>query len=439
MLRKMILPVFALVLVACSGDSTTGDSGATSTDSGTTASSDSGTINASADANWYRDVSPILQTHCTRCHYEDGLGTGDFNDFDTAKAMSEVMLSQIDAGLMPPPTSDPDCRDYVGSESMHLPEEARQTLQAWVEGGTPKGDIADAIVVDGLSEILENPDVEIYMTDAYTPTFSDTSQPGNEYRCFVIQDVPAEDYYITSLQPIIDTREIAHHVVLYSIREGSLSSAYTKPEGFDCIDGQEYAVIDDFVAGWAPGALPIELPDGVAMKMKGGAAFLLQMHYFDPGNLPEGTADRSGYAFKTTTEPETLAYFDVFGVIFFNIPAGDDSYTKGSSSSVSLNSDLTIYSLWPHMHVLGSGFEMTATNRSGEETCLVEGDYNFNNQVPYYFKEPFVVSGGSTLDYSCTWNNSPSNPGLIHDPPQATGYGERTDEEMCFFFALVSN
>ena len=52
--------------------------------------------------------------------------------------------------------------------------------------------------------------------------------------------------------------------------------------------------------------------------------------------------------------------------------------------------------------------------------------------------DPVTVWPGDTIRMECTWNNSRSNPDLIHDPPQETRYGERTDEEMCFAFAFMS-
>ncbi len=70
---------------------------------------------------------------------------------------------------------------------------------------------------------------------------------------------------------------------------------------------------------------------------------------------------------------------------------------------------------------------------------MARGDaYDFNNQLSYSLVEPIPVAGGDILRQTCTWNNSVSNPDLIHDPPIATYFGERTDEEMCFTFLLAS-
>ena len=74
-----------------------------------------------------------------------------------------------------------------------------------------------------------------------------------------------------------------------------------------------------------------------------------------------------------------------------------------------------------------------------EDDCLLQSDnYDFENQLTYMYSRPIEVTAGEELLFSCTWNNSTSNPNLIHNPPVDVGYGERTDEEMCFGFSLIS-
>ncbi len=418
-MRAAVLSILSLGMVACTGD-TTSDSAGASVD-GTT---------------WHADVSPVLQTHCTRCHYADGIGTGDFTDYATASAMAEVMLEQIDAGLMPPPASDPECRDYRGSEGMHLSDGAREVLAAWVDNDTAEGDVADSVDVDALVEDLVDPDLEIRMDTPYVPTFSNPDQPGNEYRCFVLDDVPDDDFYVTGMAPIVGTRPLAHHIVLYTAQSSALTDAHRAPEGFDCIDGQEWNVVNSIVGAWAPGTLPIELPEGVGVRFNGGQELVMQMHYYDPGTLAKGTSDLSGYAFDITDSVETSAYFDFWGIQLFQIPAGEEAYQRLGKDDI--DRDLTVYTMLPHMHVLGSEFQMSYTDPDGDESCMVDGSYDFSNQVMYEYKEPIQLERGGEVGFSCTWNNSTSNPDLIHDPPVTTGYGERTDEEMCFFFGLMS-
>ena len=88
---------------------------------------------------YYADVVPLLQTSCTRCHYEDGNGTGDFNDQELVLQLAEYMLERVDAGEMPPPAGDPSCENYVDSDRLTLSPEHRDLLATWIEEGKPLG------------------------------------------------------------------------------------------------------------------------------------------------------------------------------------------------------------------------------------------------------------------------------------------------------------
>ena len=47
------------------------------------------------EVSWHKDVSPIMQEHCTRCHAPDGLGIGDFTDLDNVRTFSGRMRSSV--------------------------------------------------------------------------------------------------------------------------------------------------------------------------------------------------------------------------------------------------------------------------------------------------------------------------------------------------------
>ena len=385
---------------------------------------------------WYGEVRPLLAQHCTRCHAEGGLGTGDFTDYGTAAVMAEILLDQIELGQMPPPASDPTCRDYHDSDILVVGDEALDTLRDWIVAGTPEGDPDEAAEVPVVSDELEGADVEVRLAEAYAPSFP---VDGNEWRCFVVGGVPDEDYFITAMQAEVDHSAMVHHIVLYSVDASALSPAWLDPSGFDCALNEESAIARDAIGVWAPGMRPVELPEGIGLAMNGGEPLLLEFHYFDPGNLEPGAVDRSGYVFRTSDTVETPVLPYVWGPTDFVIPADDAAYTATNSFSAGLGYDYTIYTMWPHMHVLGDAYDVRVTDAQGEEDCLLTADgYSFNNQYSYTFLEPYVIESGSQVTHSCTWNNSSSNPDLIHDPPVETGFGAATDDEMCYLYGLYS-
>lgn len=378
------------------------------------------------ELSYYADIKPLVDTHCTRCHNPEGLGGSDFTDPDVVVSYADVMKTWTEAAVMPPPVSGESCRAYVGMDHMALDDDEQTMLSEWVDGGAPLGDVAETVDAEVLDFDLVAPDLTLTMPAAYTPTWWDDGNPGNEYRCFTIDPGLGEDVYLTAMDPVVDNDAVVHHVVLMTVDRDSLDEEYLDPEGWDCIDG---AGVDanNIIAAWAPGMMPIEFPEDHGMKLDADDVVVVQMHYFDPGD--GGGPDQSGYAFETAESVGTAILMVPLGLGGFNIPAGDAAYTAGDDFP-NQYADLTLHGVFPHMHKLGSAYSMTL----GDE-CLVEGDYSFDNQLTYMWEEPVAFERGSEIDFSCTWDNSesPANP-----DPQDTRYGERTDEEMCFFFTLVS-
>jgi len=387
---------------------------------------------------WHADIGPMMQTYCTRCHFEDGPGTGDFTRYEEAVAWAAAGLARVEAREMPPPAADPACRSYHGHERMTLPDDARDLLAAWVDGGTPEGDPADAVAVQQLHLELESPDMVVQLPEPYTPNFDEPDSPGNEYRCFLLEHDQTETFYISQMAPVLDAARLIHHIVVYRVSENSVPADYDPAVGYECQDDAG-KVLPGMIAGWAPGMLPIEFEPGTGVRVDPGSRIGLQFHYFRADPADEGTADQSGYSFEFTSEVKSEARMFPVGTTSFTIPAGDASFTREGTSSMPPGfGSATIHGVMPHLHVLGSAFRMWV-GRDENEECIVEmHDYDFDNQLTYMLDPPIHIDPGERIHYSCTWDNSAENPDQMFQPPRDIRYGERTDEEMCFGFTLMS-
>ena len=95
--------------------------------------------------------------------------------------------------------------------------------------------------------------------------------------------------------------------------------------------------------------------------------------------------------------------------------------------------------MWPHMHLLGIGFDEIIKHEDDTEDCLLHQDgWSEEDQVVASFKEPVTLRTGDTVKVTCTWDNSAENPNQQNDPPVDVGFGEHTDDEMCFGFTYVA-
>jgi hypothetical protein len=341
------------------------------------------------------------------------------------------MLGSMDTRQMPPPASDPSCQDYEGSDHLVLSDEDRELFAAWVDVDMPAGDPAAARDIPPVKDSLDAPDIVVQMETPYQPVFMDTDNPGNEYRCFAIDPGELAGRSITAMAPVVGNNSIVHHIVLFSLPSSTLTEQMRSPEGWDCIDTSNTGSIDGMVSAWAPGMLPIEFPDGTGLPVADDRHLILQMHYFYNGPETEGASDQSGYAFRVSPEdePVTSVFLAPVGTYSFEIPAGASEHTVTDSFQNSYV-PLKVLGMFPHMHQLGTWFSARIRHADGSETCLVDGAYSFDNQMTYQFHEPIEFAQGDSVDFSCTWDNS--------EGTAPVGYGERTNEEMCFFFTFLT-
>jgi hypothetical protein len=114
----------------------------------------------------------------------------------------------------------------------------------------------------------------------------------------------------------------------------------------------------------------------------------------------------------------------------FTLPAGSPD-TK-VEAEMTLNTDLTLWSLLPHTHVRGRRWEVELTYPDGrKEIVLAVPSYDFNWQTDYVFKQPLKLPKGTVLRTSAWYDNSPANKSNPN-PNVDVHWGEQTWEEMQF-------
>ena len=394
---------------------------------------------------WDNDIQPMTAQYCVRCHNPEGTGPVSFTDYEIVEIYAEYMLERIDAGEMPPPAADPECRDYVGSEHLSLPEDQRDLLAEWIETGKHRGPGYREPVEPTLELELPGADLELYLPAPYDPQFDDPANPDNEYRCFAIEHGQAETFFVTGLGPLVDAFPLVHHIVVFKDSVADIPD-HDPAVGWNCIDDMDGLEIG-MIAGWAPGALPAHFPEGTGYRVEPHERIVIQMHYYDGApDRPELT-DRSGYAFTITDAVEQELFIYPYGRESFVIPAGDADYAYTSRDLIPESIDLgdvelpfpstDVYGVFPHMHQLGKAYELWVERPDGTEECVASSEeWDFDNQLTYMLREPVDIGPGDTVRWTCRWDNSIANPELIHNPPIDIGYGERTDEEMCWAFTL---
>jgi hypothetical protein len=92
--------------------------------------------------------------------------------------------------------------------------------------------------------------------------------------------------------------------------------------------------------------------------------------------------------------------------------------------------DVTLYTVWPHMHLRGKEMHYVLTYPDGREQVILSvPNYDFNWQLFYVLKSPIKVPAGSTIKTIGSYDNSPSNKWAAQ-PQKEVYWSEQSWDEM---------
>ena len=102
---------------------------------------------AHADVTFTRDIAPILQRSCQKCHRPDSLAPMSLIDYEEvrpwARAMKQRTGLRDKPGVMPPWFIERDIGIQGFKNDPSLSEEEIEKIAAWADNGAPRGDPAD--------------------------------------------------------------------------------------------------------------------------------------------------------------------------------------------------------------------------------------------------------------------------------------------------------
>lgn len=380
----------------------------------------------SADGVTYcKDVAPILFEHCAGCHRPGEVGPFPLLTYRDAAKRANFLKEVTAERQMPPWKAVPGFGSFHGER--RLSDAELKTLAAWADGGALEGDPKDLPpapkFVDGWQ--LGKPDLVLEMPEAFT-----VSADGRDvYRCFVIPTGLKEDRTVAAVEFRPGNRTVVHHALYFLDNTGTArkKDGEDKGPGYASFGGVGF-LPSGSLGGWAPGAMPRRLPDGVGKMLKKDSDLVLQVHYHPSGKEEK---DRSVVGVHFTNKP---AEHLVLGIPLvnrrLNIPAGEQRHKVTASFTLPVH--VQAIGITPHMHLLGREMKVTATLPGGKKMPMIwVKDWDFNWQDQYLYAEPVRLPKGTKLDLEAYYDNSKNNPKNPNSPPKAVRWGEQTTDEMC--------
>jgi hypothetical protein len=418
-------------------------------------------VQAKETVTFNEDVAPIVFAKCTSCHRPGEAAPFTLQSYDDVKKRGTLIAGAVASRIMPPWKAAPG--DYAFKADRRLSSEEIDVFQRWVATGMPEGDPKQLPAMPGFTDgwQLGKPDLVVSMPEA----FEVPADGPDLYRNFVLPLNLAEDRWVRAIDFRPSARRVVHHSLFFLDGTGSArqQDARDPKPGFagtmggfsgargallglvsgrgrgargaaarPAPDLNETARAASGLGGYALGAPPKALPEGLAYFVAKGSDLILSTH-FHPSGKAEKEASIVGLYFADGPPRQSFAGVQlppIFGVLEgIDIPAGEKAYTIKDSWTLPV--DVKAFNAGAHAHYLAKRMLLTATFPDGTtKTLLKIDDWDFAWQEQYQFVEFVRLPKGTRLDTTITYDNSASNPRNPTSPPARVTWGEQSTDEM---------
>lgn len=401
------------------------------------------------------DIAPIIFKNCTPCHRAGESGPFELQNYDDVKKNANKIKFVTQTGYMPPWPADPDYTHFIGERLLTADE--KELIKVWVEKGMPKGDETKI------------PKAPTFYTGSYfgkPDTVIKFVEPvpikGNGTDHFYIIKLPillAKDTFVRYFEFVPNQRKLAHHINGHLINyEKGKKSDLTKGLSYSLDQFKDYKdlftqlnvlnddgsfpVLTPNTVYYLPGYIPPVYPDGIGgYKVNKTSTILLKNIHYGPSN-----ADVNDYSHINVfygPKPKRMIYETQLGT--FGVSKIEPelilqpNQIQTFHTQVTLNDNMTMLSINPHMHLLGKSFWAFAVKANGDTIPLIKiPKWDFKWQYYYTFEHPVIITKGSTIHAFGTFDNTNKNPNNPNRPPKVVTQGEgvrsmQTTEEMFQF------
>ncbi len=373
-------------------------------------------------------VARILQDNCQSCHRDGQVAPFSLTNYEQARQWQEEIRAYSQKRLMPPWKAAPECGDFANDISLSTTEIA--LIARWVEEGAQPGNLDQTPPSPLYSDdwAYGEPDLIVEMPEEYVVG----PEGEDDYRHFVIPYEYTKDRFVEAIDVRPGNRNTVHHVLVYVDISGKARDldAEAPGPGYTRFGGLGFDPVST-LGGWAPGNAPIKRPPNTGAWLPKKSDIVMQVHYYRTG-VEERDRTRVGIYFSKSPNPVRSRGGFVINTEF-ELPPGQKNYVVRGEHTIEHASYL--YSVTPHMHLLGRTMEVTAHLPDGQELPLIRiDDWDFNWQTTYYYRKLKLLPAGTKLTMVATFDNSTANPHNPNDPPLPVRWGEKTTDEMCICF-----
>jgi AhpC/TSA family len=381
-----------------------------------------------SSVTYNRDIAPILFAHCAECHHPGEVAPFSLLSYQDAAKRAQGLARVTGRRLMPPWKADVHYGKFL--DERRLTERQIALIKTWAEHGTPEGDAADLPPKPTFTSDwrLGKPDL---VAEVPVP-FTVPADGPDIFQHFVIPLNLKKDETLIGFEFRPGNRSVVHHaIVAVDTTGGARRRDAETPEPGWRTSGSIDASITGILGVWTPGMTPRFYSDNVGVALEKKADVVVQLHLHPSGKKESDQSKIALYFAKKPVKSIMSRRPLLLGTLIIEVQPGLSRYHTGST--VTLPVDVTLSSVFPHMHLIGREMKITATlpDKSVKPLIWVK-DWNFFWQDSYVYQEPVHLPKGTRIDLEAYYDNSATNPFNPSSPPKRVLFGNDTTDEMCF-------
>jgi len=392
---------------------------------------------SSQTVNYAEHVAPIIYKNCAPCHRSGEIAPFPLTNYDEVKNYGSFIKYVTEIKYMPPWKPEQGVREY--QKQNFLTQDEINMIAKWVDQGMERGDPAKEppFPIFPTGSQIGTPDLVVSFAQSYVHKGTGV----DEYRYFVIPTGLTEDKYLTALELRPGNKKIVHHTLVWadSTSASRDQDAATPEYGYEGSSSGIAGQLNNQLPGYVPGQKPIVYTDGLAMKIPKGSDLLLQMHYA-PSPVDEVDSTTINLFFSSEKPKrfvQSYVMLPIPGILQNDVFLIPPNQVKEFHGMITLPIAVTFLGLAPHMHLLGTKWEIYATLPNGNRIEAMKiNDWDFNWQGSYNFVKPIVLPAGSQIHAFATYDNTTDNPNNPNNPPKYISWGEKTSDEM-YYLPLI--
>jgi mono/diheme cytochrome c family protein len=383
-----------------------------------------------ATPTFNRDIAPILYDNCATCHRPGQVAPFSLLTYSDAAKRAALIATVTAKRYMPPWKAEAGYSHFLNER--RLTDAQINMIAEWARNGAPEGDPQQRPAPPQFASGWQagKPDA------VFTPPqpFHIPADGRDVFQCFVIPLNFNTDRYVKTVEFRPGNPRVVHHALFFLDTSGEarrLDGATPGP-GYSCFGGPQIQPAGS-LGGWAPGATPAPLPDGVAHTVGKGADLVIQIHYH-PSGKPE--IDQSSIGLTFGNAPRRGLAGMIVGTRKIDLAPG------GARQEVTdwalVPEDIELIGITPHAHLLCREMKVDARLPDGNiEPLIWIKDWDFNWQGQYQYATPVRLPKGTRIEMRYVYDNSASNPHNPSNPPRRVVFGEQTTNEMALLFLQV--